>query len=125
MPALVIVLVVDTRAVVIVSVIDAGAVAIVFNVDTGAVVRGALIEGDAVAWDCVIARDTPPRLTKPASHSTSRAMVVLKQAQGSEGQAWPCASWAILWRSGMQAMPPLQCLPLPMLRPEAAVAAAR
>ncbi|KAH9024838.1 hypothetical protein EDB84DRAFT_1564269 [Lactarius hengduanensis] len=109
MPALVIVLVIDTRAVVIVSVIEAGAVAIVFNVDAGAVVRGAPIEGDAVAWDCVIAQDTPPCLTEPASDSTSqlRAMVVLKQAQGSEGQAWPCASWAIQWRSGVQATPPM------------------
>ncbi|KAH9029656.1 hypothetical protein EDB85DRAFT_2147140 [Lactarius pseudohatsudake] len=79
MPALVIVLVVDTRAVVIVSVIDAGAVAIVFNVDAGAVVRGALIEGDAVAWDCVIARDTPPHLTEPTSHRQRRPSLAVRK----------------------------------------------
>ncbi|KAH9010996.1 hypothetical protein EDB85DRAFT_1901426 [Lactarius pseudohatsudake] len=115
---LVIVLVVDTRAVVVVFVINAGMVVIIFNINTSAVYQSAG------------GRSIPFAVAKPwqvlkARCAVAGATVALKQARGSKGQAWPCACCAIQWQSRAQATPPFQCFLLPMLTPAAVVVAAQ
>ncbi|KAH9043504.1 hypothetical protein EDB83DRAFT_2407356 [Lactarius deliciosus] len=81
MPPLVIVLVIDTRAVVIVFVFAADAMAIVFNVDAGAVMCGAHIEGDAVALSQLGAGAC--RLRSPSSQGGMRCCWGHGRAQAS------------------------------------------